>query len=138
MNTFKKFFGFKGRATRDYYWGVLAIGIVVNALARWLVEDDVGGLFYLFFVFFIYLPFIWIAICTLIKRCHDVNKSGWWVLFSLIPIVGTIWGFLTFPFEDGTVGPNKYGEDPKHRVVNIPNIPNVTAEIPTGAPNLSG
>lgn len=46
------------------------------------------------------------------RRLHDISKSGWWLLISLIPFVGGIIIFV-FTVMDSTPGTNKYGENPK-------------------------
>jgi len=46
------------------------------------------------------------------KRWHDRNKSGWWSLILLIPIVGPIWMLVELGFLRGTEGTNNYGPDP--------------------------
>lgn len=47
-----------------------------------------------------------------IKRWHDLDKSGWWVLINFIPIVGGLWCLVECGFLKGTVGPNRFGPDP--------------------------
>ena len=47
-----------------------------------------------------------------VRRLHDINKSGWWVLIGLIPIVGFI-VLLIFMIKEGDKGDNQYGSDPK-------------------------
>lgn len=49
-----------------------------------------------------------------VRRLHDQDKSGWWILISLIPLIGGIW-LLVLYFIDGTPGPNRFGPDPKAR-----------------------
>ena len=44
-----------------------------------------------------------------VRRLHDTNRSAWWILFSMIPIVGTI-GMTVILCSKGTEGPNNYGE----------------------------
>ncbi|MDF2766797.1 MAG: hypothetical protein K0S81_3792 [Rhodospirillales bacterium] len=58
------------------------------------------------------LVIIYPAIIVTIKRYHDRNKSGWWVLIALIPIVGAIWQIIELGFLRGTVGQNRFGSDP--------------------------
>jgi uncharacterized membrane protein YhaH (DUF805 family) len=58
------------------------------------------------------LVMIYPAIIVTIKRYHDRNKSGWWVLIALIPIVGAIWQIIELGFLRGTVGQNRFGSDP--------------------------
>ncbi|MDG4768408.1 DUF805 domain-containing protein [Solwaraspora sp. WMMD406] len=47
-----------------------------------------------------------------VRRLHDTDRSGWWLLIALIPIVGAI-VLLVFFVLDGTHGPNRFGPDPK-------------------------
>ena len=54
---------------------------------------------------------IWPAMALGVKRCHDRDRSGWFMLVSLIPIV-SIWYLVEIGFLKGTDGPNRYGEDP--------------------------
>ena len=55
---------------------------------------------------------IWPLLAVLIKRWHDRDKSGWWVLINLIPIIGVIWTWIECGFFRGTEGPNRFGADP--------------------------
>ena len=54
----------------------------------------------------------WIGLALAVKRWHDRDKSGWWVLINLIPLIGWIWSFVEVGCLRGTVGPNQYGADP--------------------------
>ena len=47
-----------------------------------------------------------------IRRLHDIDKSGWWTLVGLIPVVGAIWLIVLFATE-GNTSENQFGEDPK-------------------------
>lgn len=47
-----------------------------------------------------------------IKRLHDIDRSGWWVLILYIPIYGIIWFIVEVWLEPGTDGPNRFGEEP--------------------------
>ncbi|HEX9658865.1 MAG TPA: DUF805 domain-containing protein [Rhodothermales bacterium] len=104
-------FSFEGRINRSKYWGytlLLAVGMMVVAFIGFSFAGEIGlwssyGLAVLFVV--------WPALAVSIKRCHDRNRSGWFVLVSLIPIV-SIWYLIEVGFLRGTDGPNDYGEDP--------------------------
>ena len=54
----------------------------------------------------------WISIAVAVKRYHDRNKSGWWVLIVFVPIIGGLWYLIECGFLRGTPGPNNYGPDP--------------------------
>ena len=55
----------------------------------------------------------WIHLAVVAKRWHDRDKSGWWILITLIPVIGWIWQLIECGFLDGTPGPNRYGPSPK-------------------------
>ena len=56
---------------------------------------------------------LWSGLAVQVKRWHDRDKNGVWVLINLIPIVGSIWALVENGFLDGTQGPNRYGPSPK-------------------------
>lgn len=47
-----------------------------------------------------------------VRRLHDQDKSGWWLLIALVPVIGAI-ALLVFYFLEGTKGDNRFGPDPK-------------------------
>jgi uncharacterized membrane protein YhaH (DUF805 family) len=53
-----------------------------------------------------------ISIAVAVKRYHDRNKSGWWVLIVFVPVIGGLWYLIECGFLRGTPGPNNYGPDP--------------------------
>lgn len=55
---------------------------------------------------------IWPYLAIAIKRWHDRDKSGWWVLIGLVPLIGPIWAIVETGFLPGTDGPNQFGADP--------------------------
>lgn len=86
-NTFKtKFADFDGRATRREYWSF-------NLISAWLAATS-GGLL----IILVLIP--WIAVS--VRRMHDINRSGWWIL---VP-----WISFFFQFKKSDVGVNEYGE----------------------------
>jgi uncharacterized membrane protein YhaH (DUF805 family) len=76
--------------------GMLLQGGVVLAIV-----GAVGGLA-------VTIPMIVVSI----KRWHDRNKSGWWVLFAFVPVIGSIWVLVETGFLRGTTGANNFGVDP--------------------------
>lgn len=58
------------------------------------------------------IPLVWIGLAVSVKRWHDRNKSGWWILIGLVPVIGGLWFLIECGFLRGTVGPNTYGPDP--------------------------
>ncbi len=104
-------FKFDGRINRAKFWigyaAVWIITFVVMMLAAAINSSIVWLL-----AFLVYLGTLWIAIAVSIKRWHDRGKSGWWILISLIPIVGPLWALIETGFLEGDKGDNQYGPDP--------------------------
>ena len=48
----------------------------------------------------------------MVRRLHDIDRTGWWILIYLIPLIGVI-VLLVFALTPGTPGSNRYGPDPK-------------------------
>ncbi|MGH1409066.1 MAG: DUF805 domain-containing protein [Aeromonas sp.] len=46
------------------------------------------------------------------RRLHDTDRSAWWLLLGLIPIIGTL-VLIYFMVCNGQQGPNRFGDDPK-------------------------
>ncbi|HYD12072.1 MAG TPA: DUF805 domain-containing protein [Allosphingosinicella sp.] len=68
----------------------------------------VPGILFLIYSVLLFIPNLAVSV----RRLHDQDKSGWWILIGFIPIVGGIW-LLVLYLLDGTRGPNRFGPDPK-------------------------
>ena len=105
------FFDPQGRISRRTFWlyGVLAmagLSLMVRALLAiaGVPPDNADGL--------TSLLLLWPAVAISAKRWHDRDRSGWWVLVALIPLVGWLWMLVDNGFVRGTPGRNRYGEAP--------------------------
>lgn len=100
------FFRFEGRINRAKLW----LGLVVV----WVAEAIVGGVagFTSTLYYLVSLAVLWPFLAVSVKRWHDRDKSGWWVLIGLIPVIGWLWLLIELGFLLGTEGPNQYGPDP--------------------------
>ncbi len=109
IEVLKKYTVFVGRARRKEYWMFFLFNILIS-IAISIVEavlntgSILGGIYGLA----ILLP----AIGVSIRRLHDTNRSGWWLLISLVPLVGTI-VLIVFLATDSQPGVNQYGPNPK-------------------------
>mgnify|MGYP000102235568 CR=1 FL=1 len=106
------FTSFEGRINRQPFWigGLIlwAIQTVAAGVLIGLLGETLGNaLFGLLSLILIY-PSLAIGV----KRWHDHDKSGWWLLILLIPLVGVIWYLVVCGFMRGTVGANRFGPDP--------------------------
>ena len=56
--------------------------------------------------------FVWMSVCLTGKRWHDRDKSTWWMLIALVPVIGWIWQLVECGLLKGTDGENRFGPDP--------------------------
>lgn len=52
------------------------------------------------------------GIAVSVRRLHDTERSGWWLLIGLVPLIGAI-VLLVFMVQDSKAGSNRFGENPK-------------------------
>ncbi len=104
---FSKYVGFSGRARRSEYWWFYLFCVIVYVIAYILDTVTKTPIFAVIVGLGLLLP----ALGAGIRRLHDTNRSGWWLLISLIPIVGTII-LIVFLATDTVHGPNQYGPEP--------------------------
>ena len=115
----KNYATFKGRARRKEYWMFVLFNMIFASIAMILdnllgltfeVQGQSAGYGYLYLAYglFAFIP----GVSLLVRRLHDVNKSGWFYWIVLIPIVGAIW-LIVLLVKEGTSGNNDYGQDPK-------------------------
>lgn len=121
LTAMKKYVDFSGRARRKEYWMFVLFNIIFSIVAIILdnllgtANEDLGyGLIYGLFGLAILLP----TLAVTVRRLHDIGKSGWWILISLIPIIGGIWLFI-LTVTDSQPGDNQYGPNPKMSMVQV-------------------
>ena len=104
---FSNYVNFSGRACRSEYWYWILFIIIADIVAA-IIDQALGiqlvtGLFGLVTI----IPNIAIAI----RRLHDLDRTGWWILLGFIPLIGWII-LLIWYVTKGTDGPNRFGPDP--------------------------
>ena len=110
LNTcLKKYFVFKGRASRSEYWWFQLI-VSPSYFVSTILENEIGY-FFLGITLFTLIP----AISAGVRRLHDTNRSGFFLLISFIPFIGGL-VLLFFLIPEGTKGKNRFGPDPLKRV----------------------
>ncbi len=115
LKVLKNYVGFSGRARRKEYWMYTLFNIIALIIAMVLdrilglssAESGIGAI-YILYALATFLP----GLAVGIRRLHDTDKSGWWILLALIPLIGAI-VLLVFFVIEGTPGDNSYGPDPK-------------------------
>ena len=113
-----KYAQFNDRALRTEYWyfvlfsnllGLLFyLPLIISLIFESMGIIVLGAILLMIYSLGIIIP----SIAVLVKRLHDLDKSGWFMLLSSIPIIGGIILIVSL-FAEGTRGPNKYSYDPK-------------------------
>jgi len=123
---YKRYFDFSGRSRRKEYWMFALLWAIVYAVfyvyvfatmpsaeaiqagaAVGAAGLGVAGIVLTIFALGSLIP----AIAVQVRRFHDQDKSGWFVLLNLIPLLGGLIVLVMMCLE-GTRGPNRYGPDP--------------------------
>ena len=110
---------FSGRARRKEYWMFVLVQTIV--MIGLMILDSVLGLdfelqgislgygyLYLIGIIVHFIP----SLALVVRRLHDVGKSGWFYFIFLIPIIGVLW-LLVLYCTEGQKQDNKWGPDPK-------------------------
>src|SRR5260221_12206236 len=101
---------FSGRAPRSEYWYFVLFTVIVSIVANIIDAVIFGvaqGVFSVIASLALFLP----GLAVWVRRLHDTDRSGWWWLLALVPIIGWII-VLVWNCTRGTQGPNRYGPDP--------------------------
>jgi len=114
LEVLNKYAVFSGRARRKEYWMFILFHSIFTILA--MILDNVFGIagsqgygpIYGIYCLALFIP----SLAVSFRRLHDVGKSGWFLLISLIPLVGAIW-ILIVVCTDSDPEDNKYGANPK-------------------------
>ncbi len=111
----KKYAQFSGRSRRKEYWffilfnAIIAIILAVIDNATGNYEPETGaGLLGGIYGLAVLIP----TIAVSVRRLHDTDRSGWWLLLALIPVIGGLI-LLYFMFIDSMAEENQYGANPK-------------------------
>ena len=123
-SVFGKYVTFSGRAPRSEYWWfyLFAIIVIVVAIIIDVMIDPSrgtmtttstsfemsgnGGPVTLILSLLLLLP----GLAVSVRRLHDIDKAGWWILIGLIPLIGFI-VLIVWYCTKGTLGPNRFGAD---------------------------
>ena len=115
LKVLKQYADFKGRARRSEYWMFTLFNVIFGVVA--IILDNVLGIafpfvgygpLYLLYILSMFIP----GLAVLVRRLHDIGKSGFMFFIVLIPIVGVIWMFILL-VTDSQSGANKWGANPK-------------------------
>ncbi|SHG59406.1 DUF805 domain-containing protein [Flavobacterium defluvii] len=126
---FENYANFKGRARRSEYWyfalanGIISFLLIIIGLILGAIFGDavtgavIGYILFALYSFATILP----GLGVIVRRLHDVGKSGWFYFVAFIPFAGPIW-ILILLCTEGDRGSNQYGPDPKNEIEEINEI----------------
>ncbi len=116
----RKYAVFEGRASRKEFWMFTLINVGIAFLIGFVegllgLPQFISGLYMLA----IFIP----SLAVVVRRLHDMDKSGWWALLGLIPFVGSVILLIMCAFK-GTPGPNRFGSS----IAGVPVAPAAAAD----------
>ncbi len=100
LDVLKNYAEFDGRAGREEFWYFILLNIVINIalMVPWLWS---------IYMMAVLIP----SIAVSVRRLHDIDHSGWWLLVAIVPVFGIALLFLLM--QDSKAGENQYGFNPK-------------------------
>ena len=114
-----RYVDFAGRSRRSEFWlfylliflvtAACVVGGVIVERTTQFAGNQIG--FHVLNLIYVLVTVPWLAV--MVRRLHDVEKSGWWLLAAFIPF--GVFALITFWVRDGTAGDNRFGRDPKAR-----------------------
>ncbi len=119
-------FSFEGRINRAKYWAFIGVSMLlvlafttIGAVLGIALADpkdpsaaQIVGTILGVVQLILFFPYMVASFAIGVKRWHDRDKSGWWVLIGFIPLIGPIWTFIECGCLKGTEGDNRFGPDP--------------------------
>lgn len=115
LKVLKDYAVFEGRASRSEYWYftlfnviiIILLSVVENALGLIVLASDGGlGVLSMIYALAVLVP----SLAVGVRRLHDTDRSGWWMLLALVPIISLV--LIVFFIFKGTEGDNQYGASP--------------------------
>ena len=121
LEALKKYAVFSGRSRRKEYWYFVLFSLIVSlvlsaidALLGTFSSSTNVGLLGGIYGLAIIIP----SIAVSVRRLHDIDRTGWWILIGLVPLIGGI-VLLVFALLDSTPGSNRYGPNPKGATARV-------------------
>ena len=114
----KRYADFQGRASRSEYWlfalliFLVALGLaILNAVVMGVTGSAQPNVLILLLYGVFLLATIIPSLSVTFRRLHDTDRSAWWILIGLVPLIGSI-ALLVFYCLPSTPGPNRFGPAP--------------------------
>lgn len=117
IGVIKRYASCKGRARRKEFWLFVLVNYLITA-ACGMADNFLGlqtvlagqtvAIITMVYTLLVLIP----CLAVSIRRLHDIDKSGWWLLLALAPVVGWAW-LLVYSLLEGTPCCNRYGDNPR-------------------------
>ena len=112
LRVLQKYMDFSGRAHRTEFWMFVLFSVIITialSVIGYVVmgsngQSALSGIYGLA----VLLPSLGVEV----RRLHDTNHTGWWILIGLVPLIGSL-VLLYFLVQDSDAGDNQYGPNPK-------------------------
>jgi uncharacterized membrane protein YhaH (DUF805 family) len=115
---FRNYVGFSGRAARSEYWYWVLFSIICQVVAV-VIDKVLFGYGTSALEALVGLALLLPGLAVVVRRLHDLDRSGWFFLLGFIPLIGAIWLLVWFCTK-GTWGSNRFGPDPLGQDVSRP------------------
>lgn len=115
LQVLKKYAVFNGRARRREYWLFALFNLIISIVLA-VIDSVTGslspeagmGLLGAIYMLGVFIP----SLAVTVRRLHDAEHSGWWLLIAMVPLIGVI-VLLVFMVQESKPGQNQYGLNPK-------------------------
>jgi uncharacterized membrane protein YhaH (DUF805 family) len=114
VSVIKKYAVFSGRAPRKEYWMFFLFNVIISFVSGLLFGalKGMANIDLMMLMNLYSLAVLCPGLAVGVRRLHDTNRSGWWMLLGFIPFIGAI-VLIVFLATDGTAGDNKFGPNPR-------------------------
>jgi len=117
-NFYTQYSDFSSRSRRSEYWWAM-LYVLIGEIALIYIFTFLNSDFEVFFSIASLFLFTLPTLSLSVRRLHDVDKSGWYLLLGFIPIIGGVILFI-YHIRNSIVGENNWGVSPKYLEVEIP------------------
>ena len=110
---FSKYADFHGRAARPEYWWFALFNALASILASIVDKNVIGDVIGVPVVqAIVALALVVPTVAVAVRRLHDTDRSGWWLLIAFVPLIGAILLLVWF-CSRGTTASNRFGAEPQ-------------------------
>jgi uncharacterized membrane protein YhaH (DUF805 family) len=111
MSPWAMAFSLRGRVGRGAYWRWAVLAMMAGGLTGYALLT-IAGMSRDRAETLVTALLLWPSVAVTVKRWHDRDHSGWWVLVNLVPVIGPLWTVYQCGLRRGTPGPNRFGDAP--------------------------